>query len=75
MKPTLKVPVTERLKLHDVQPVSTFAFTSNLRRYIVVSADPRDASSARLARAVAAGSKVAAGKAAGAYTRPVLSST
>jgi hypothetical protein len=36
IKPTLKAPVPQRLKLHYDKPLSTFAFKFNLRRYIVV---------------------------------------
>jgi len=38
IKPTLKAPVTKRLKLHYDKPLSTFAFKFNLRRYSVVDA-------------------------------------
>jgi hypothetical protein len=38
MKPTLKVPGTKRLKLKYDEPLSKFAFTFNLRRYIAASA-------------------------------------
>ena len=34
IKPTLKTPVTERLNLKHDEPLSSFAFSFNLRRYI-----------------------------------------
>ena len=41
IKPTLKVPATERLKLKCQQLLSNFGFKSNLRRYTKVwMADP-----------------------------------
>jgi hypothetical protein len=36
IKPTLKAPGTERLKLHYDELLSKFAFKFNMRRYIVV---------------------------------------
>jgi len=38
IKPTLKAPRTKLWKLTDVEPLSMFAFKSNLRRYITVTA-------------------------------------
>jgi hypothetical protein len=61
MKSKLKPSGTERLKLKCDDPLSTFAFSFNLRRY----------SSARAALHLL--SAVAA--AAGAYTRPLFCST
>jgi hypothetical protein len=35
IKPKLKAPGTQRLKLKHAKPLSSFAFNFNLRRYIV----------------------------------------
>jgi len=42
MKPTLKAPATERLKLQYDEPSSNFAFNFNLRRYRPVTGAPLD---------------------------------
>ena len=62
MKPTLKAPGSERLKLKCDEPLSNFAFKFNLRRYI-------EGGRSFLAMFDSDAPK------AGAYTRPHLSST
>jgi len=41
MKPTLKAPGTRRLKVKHDEPLSTFAFSFNLRRCTTRSTPPR----------------------------------
>jgi len=66
IKPTLKAPGTKSLKLNCIL-LSSFAFKFNLRRYETV------ALAAQLAHLDMAA--VGAGNTAGAYTRPLFSST
>jgi hypothetical protein len=89
MKPTLRPPGTERLKLEYDGSLSNFAFYFNLRRYnsVMESLASRRASIAAAAmRSLQSGVGAGAGggvlgldeesgSLAGAYTRPLLNST
>jgi len=71
IKPTLKAPETWRLKLKCHEPLSNFALNFSLRRYTKVRA---------LGQLLARGADVLMSDVdvvwmAGAYTRPLLSST
>ena len=68
IKPTLTAPKSKRLKLKHDELLSTYAFDFNLRRYTM--AVPVVADVAEMFKAVDGGAM-----AAGAYTRPLLSST
>jgi hypothetical protein len=68
MKPMLKAPGTKRLKEKNDELLLNFAFNSNLRRYTAV-AHPWQQAQLRFVGGL--GPR----KAAGAYTRPLFSST
>jgi len=72
MKPTLKAPGSERLKLEHEKLHSNFAFNFNLRRYSEDDAlcGVKDRIGKMLARGLHPDTPEA-----GAYTRPLISST
>jgi len=70
IKPKLKLPGTKRLKLECDEPPSKFAFKINLRRYIVV-----DGKTYYKYELLTPFAESGLHNLAGAYTRPLFSST
>jgi hypothetical protein len=83
MKPTLKAHGTDRLKLKSDEPLSSFAFKVNLRRYTKARMQSQLTSLRKNPVCAMCGGPAASPEAvhalihfsAGAYTRPLLSST
>ena len=71
MKPTLKAPGSKRLKLEHEKLLSNVGFNFNLRRYTKETFDPKGCSSDDYYDVLASAQR----REAGAYTRPLLSST
>jgi hypothetical protein len=75
MKPKLKAPGTKRLKLKYENMLSRFAFKCNLRRHVWGSWSAQRAGAAEARDGTATLSALAPVEAAGAHTRPLLTST